>query len=167
MGHRDLPGSYRATPIPLEIGRSGVANPARTLTGHPDRRTCHAIARYEHSCARCGVLMNYPGCSKRALCHALTPGHWNLFPFDGAVPRLKTLAGVPPNAFVSRTTGTRMLVPRNRVARLMGCCDLLDSYKFTFICVPSRFSSLGCSPRLLRVLPGTIGTALSNWAVPQ
>ena len=80
--------------------------------------------------------MNYRGRFKRALFssrdkplrYALTPGHVNLFAFDRAVPRLKTLAGVPPNAFVLRTTGTRMLVPRNRVARLMGHRDLLDSY---------------------------------------
>ena len=62
---------------------------------------------------------------------ALTPGHLNLFAFDRVVPRLKTLAGVPPNAFVLRTTGTRMLVPRNRVARQMGRCDLLDCYRGT------------------------------------
>ena len=110
---------------PPEIGMSGVENPTRTRTGHPDQRTCHAIARNEHSCARYGVFMNYRGRSKRAFCpsrheplrYALTPGHMSLFAFDRAVPRLKTLAGVPPNAFVLCTTGTRMLVPRNRVAR--------------------------------------------------
>ena len=114
---------------------SGVANPA-----HSDRRTCHAIARNEHSCARYGVFMNYPGRSKRAFCpfrhealrHALTPGHWNLFLCDCAVfPGSKRYAGVPPNAFVLRTTGTRMLVPRNRVARPIRCRDLLDSYGFS------------------------------------
>ena len=72
---------------------SGVANPARTRTGHLAQRTCHAIARNEHSCARYGVFMNYQGRSKRALCpsrheapgYALTSGHLNLFPFDCAV----------------------------------------------------------------------------------
>ena len=51
----------------------------------------------------------------------------NLFALGRAAPRFKTLAVVPPKAFVLPTTGTRMLVPRNRVARLMAP-DLLNSY---------------------------------------